>query len=1130
MIVPIHNHTEYSALDGLATPREIAARCVEIGCPCCGITDHGTVAGHLEFGKEMQKNGIKPIYGCEFYQAVRTTIGKGQRDTYHFVVGAMTDEGLKNLWRLQDSTADAENFRHKARITWDNMERFAEGVFATSACIASGFDQAILAQDDESKYHGWDPYKILNRYLDIYGDNFYIEIHTYPGEEHERLNHTKIEIAYERGIPLIYATDAHAAAPTDYEVYNAYVAMQWGDSIYTPKDKRKAWHPNVLFIQDEAQVRQSLSYLPEWAVDQAIKNSVELGEKCNAEIPEIRRHLPAFIPAECPWLEFAHDGRDLKQMNAAQLFIYLIEQGITERYGENPPEEVWDRVVREMEVYLDADVGIEDPGGLAHYFLQAWDFCQYCDKEGIRRGPGRGSAAGSIVSYLLRITDVDPIHYDLIFERFYNPGRAKGFPDIDNDFPTKHRKKLRDKYMPERWGHKRVKSIGTVTRLKPLGAIDKTYKPCAVTWDEKEALKKIVGRVPDINILGIDQVGWAREREPGKTVYVLDSVGKDILEWVEGLPKDRWNIILKWLEILEAVCSRVSGYGIHPSGVVVADCDLDAELPCMWNNNEKVPVTCFPMEDVDNRQFVKQDFLGLRNLDTLEDWEGQKGEVKWSGMDLQEYPDELWELFDKGHTLGLFQIEDGYARRICKEFKPRSVEDLGIIVALNRPGPIRSGAVDSFITRRRGGTDDKFDGRKIPVLADLLEPTYGWFLYQEQVIRFFPKIGYSLSDADAIRKILGKKKPEAWKAVYHGEGEWEGKGFMEMAAKADLGDLRESVAANWDGAEEYPQVAMVAGIIWRMIVDFAKYSFNKSHAIAYGAMLFRTAYAKWQGTPEYTMSCIRTNDEKAGDYVSEARRMDIRVEAPDILLSEPEIAVKDNHIYFGFSNIKGVGKGSARYVCDLRENGWEDVDADEDSESLFVDFSQTIALGGPEALYEGLQARQWWYEQERDYCKRNGLAMPKAKSPGQQLNNNHIQALWDAGAWQNYIDNPMRLAQRQALEKELLGVILTDNCEELFAQHHEQVEACDSYADLEDYEEAQFVLPGVVSVIRPTETKKDKKPMGIVTIEYQGEQVEFVVFSKQWLDYRFLWKERTAGIFTLNKNERGVRFEKAIRL
>jgi len=1011
----------------------------------------------------MGEYGIKPVFAVEAYHGVKTEFNKSERDQAHFVAGALTDEGLRNVWRIVDAASD--NFRFVGRANWDILEKYSEGVFATSACIQGLVGQGVLKGD---------PYEPLNRYLEIFKDNFYIEIHTYPGEEHERLNLDLVSIAQERGIPLIYSTDAHFAGPDQYEVHDAYVAAQTGEDVMMDPQDRKMWHPKALFIQDEEQIRESLSYLPDSVVDEALRNSGELGENCNAQLPGVERHLPAFIPAECPWF----DKKD-KKSSAAALFVSLVESGMVERYGDNAPVETWERAEQELEVFLDA--------GLENYFLQTWDFCQYCDNNNIKRGPGRGSAAGAIVAYALGITDVDPIKYGLIFERFYNPGREKGFPDIDNDFPVKDRKRVRE-YLMERWGHDKVRTIGTITRMKPKATIDRTYKACRVTFEEKEALKRIVNRVPDIDILGPDSIGWDEELDPGKTVYVLDpstEIPGRIDEWLSGLHEDRRGVVNYWLEIVRHVCSRVSGYGVHPSGVVVSDVTLQGELPCMWNAKQKVHVTCFPMSDVDRRMFVKQDLLGLRNLDTLQDWEDQVsplvGAIDWSSLSDDDLEEEGWRLLDVGLTLGVFQIEKGYARQLCKDFKPRSIEDLGIIVALNRPGPIRSGAPDSFIARRNGDEAVTYDH---PILEDILEPTYGWFLYQEQVIAFFSKLGFSLGEADAVRKILGKKKPAEMKALRDGKREWSGKGYFDAAEAAGVD----------------PQSA---DAIWAKVEDFAKYSFNKSHAIAYATIAFRTLYAKYNAPAQFVMACIRTNPDDAGDYVGEGRRMGIKVLPPDIMRSGTEVAVVNSDIYFGFSNIKGIGKGSAEFLCRLRDE---------------------YDLSSPELLFDAIEHKQkGWSERQKE-------GKLKEKSPRQQFRQHLIPLLEQAGAWQDYESQKLTMSEKQKLEKELLGVILTDDCDKIFDKNADAIENCDSYADLELGDGEKLRLAGAISSIVGKKTKKDGKAMGIVTIEHRGDSTEFVVFPRQWQDYKFLWKERTPAIFTLHKGDRGVRFEDAIKL
>lgn len=1060
--VPVHNHSEYSTLDGLSTVREIAERCVDLGCPCCGITDHGVVSGHLEFGKAMAKHGIKPIYGCELYHGRTPGKPKGEkgkpvRDQAHFVAGALTNEGLRNLWRLVDRSAG--NYHFVGRVTWDMLKKYNEGLFATSACIQGLVSQGIKNSDLSD----------LNKYLDIFGDRFFIELHTYPDPDQWQMNQWLAQVAQERGIPVVYANDAHFAKPDQYEIHDAYVAMQTGQTIDTPLDERKMWHPKSLYMMDEATVRQHLDHLPESVVDEAIANSALIGDMVNAELPEVERHLPVFIPKECPWTD-----DEQKKLSAGQLFIDLVEEGLSNRYGLKAPDEVWERAEREMEVFLDA--------GLEHYFLQAWDFCRYCDEKSIKRGPGRGSAAGAIVAYALGITDIDPLHYDLIFERFFNPGRAKGFPDIDNDFPKRYRKVVRD-YLKERWGEENVRTIGTITRLKPKSVCDKTYGACGVTWGEKEAIKKILDGVPDIDILGTDSIGWSEDSDPGKTIYVMDHVGVEIAEWIAQQQKGRHDILWRWIEFCDAICSRVSGRGVHPSGVVVSDVPLDAELPSYWSSAQEELATQFPMDEVDGRMFVKQDLLGLRTLDTLEEWEKLRNErVEWSGLEHRgPYPDEMWELLDKGLTYGIFQIEDGYARRLCEQFKPRSIEDLSIIVALNRPGPIRSGAPDSFIIRRNGGEDDKFDGRKIELLRELLEPTYGWFLYQEQVIAFFTKLGYDLGDADAVRKILGKKKPEEMQALKNGEGEWKGKGYFDMATKIMDRGL----------AEE----------IFSKIEDFAKYSFNKSHSVAYATIAFRTLYAKWKDAASFVMALIKTNPDDAGNYVGEARRMSIAIEPPDILKSEAEIALVDGTIYFGFSNVKGIGKGSAEYLCQLRKK---------------------YRIGHPDNLREALEeATEEWKAKKT----------PGAKSPKQKFRANCVDALVEAGAFDNYHPRTLTMSNRQAKEREYLGVVLTDNTQQAFDNNFDLLADCDSYADvLESDSIGTWTLPGVITNVKPVKAKASGKDMGIVKIEYHGDEVEFVVFPQDWTRFNFLWKERIAGVFTINRTDRGFSFKQGIKL
>lgn len=1080
-VVPIHNHSQYSNLDGFSKISEIADRCELLGCPCCGLTDHHTVAGHLEFAKVMTARGIKPIFGAEVYHGVKTEFGKNERDASHLILGALNDTGLRNLWNLMDASAD--NFRFVSRINWDLLEKYSEGLFATSACALGLVSKEILR----------DEYNSLNRYLQIFGDRFFMEIHTYPGDKSFRegddgepvnqriINERLVELAGDRGIGLVYANDAHFAAPEQYEYHDAYLAKQMGQSIYTPIEQRRMWHPKALYIQSVEEIRENLSYLPTVAVEEAIANSVLIGEQCSADLPEIKRHLPIFVPKDCPWVE-----KERSDLNAAELFIQLVEDGIAWRYGDNPSDEVWDRAAMEMEVFIDA--------GLEHYFLLGWDLFQYCNSEDIGTGPGRGSSAGCIIAYVLGITDVCPLKYELVFERFFNAGREDGFPDIDSDFPRAKRRDILH-YLERRWGKDRVRTIGTITRMKPKAVIKAFWSTCGLTWDEKEALKAIVDEVPDLEILGHEDIGWSEDTDPGKTIYVMSHVGDKILAWLQQQPEDRQELIATFLDICEVLCSRIENHGMHPSGIVISDVDLADELPSRWNKNEELRVTQFAMNDVDGRKFIKYDVLGLRTLDTLDEWRRlmkAKGlDFDWHGMEDLDHDEEMWEMYDRGLTRGFFQIEDGYARHLCKELKPRSVLDLAAIVALNRPGPIRAKTPESFITRRLGGDDDQFDGRNIELLKDTLEPTYGWFLYQEQVIEYFNNMNYTLSESDAVRKILGKKKPVAMRQLKTGEGEWKGKGYMQ-------------VAPNYVNGQ--------AELIWDKLENFAKYSFNKSHAVAYGLNTFRTNFAAYYGTVEFIIACIRTNPSKSGAYVDQARRLGVTVMPPDILLSDVTVNESTSgDIHFGLSNVKGVGIGAAEIIIDIRSR--YDITCRDDLEAALLEESKVWSKRKKEAKDAG---------------------QPFAgQSPKQVCKSNQIDALWNAGAFDNYEERSLSLREIQNFQRELLGVIVTDDTNQIIENNSDAISECDHISATNEPWEGEDTYHNICAIItdvRETQTRKDGTAMGIVKAEFDDEEVSFAVFPKQWGSHKFLFKDRNVGILKLRRTERGLHFNSGVKL
>lgn len=1132
MIVPFHNHSDASALDGNSQPIEIAARAEQIGAPACAISDHGVCTNHFAWKKAAKKKGIKPIYAMESYHGDKWTGFKGnERDQPHLILIAKTDVGLQNLWTLSYLGAQPDKFRFVPRISWEDLEKHHEGIIATSACALGKVTQEMLQGSTES----------FSRYLDIFGDDFYLELSTYDctkvfedaGTTTKEINLGLMDLGRERGVGFFYGDDGHYAFPEQYEYHDAYVVSSTGkgkkgevdQSIYTPIEERKMWHPQCLYIKDEADVRERLNYLPDDVVDEALQNTVDVAETISADFPEVKRHLPVFVPKDCPFPQ-ARVSDD-----AEELFAHLVVEGIKKRYPA-ASNEVWDRALRETEVFLDA--------GLHHYFLMAWDLNLFCDcedvdmpdvvrrwvperTETILRGPGRGSAAGCIVAYALSITDVDPLRYGLIFERFWNAGRAKGFPDIDSDFARKWRGVIL-KYLKKRWGEDRVFPIGTTARMKPKACIDKMRAAYDMSWDEAAELKAIVGRVENIDILGPDSIAWSRDTDPdllydgkARTIYVDEHVGEQIMEWI-GKSEKR----ARYVRACANLTNRIASYGIHPSGVLMLDESAVGQTPFALRGNENDPdgrrvVTEFNMEEIDSLMMIKLDVLGLKTLDTLDAWEKlvQLEDWDWSGLDLLEYAEEMWEFLDKKFTAGVFQVEQGLARQFLADFKCRSVEELAIAGSIIRPGPNKS--MESFLIRRNGGTDDKFDGRNVPLLQPILEPTYGWFLYQEQVIAFFSALGYDLGEADAVRKILGKKKPEDLQALLDGVGPWE------IDVNSDRATI---VSANGDvftvtnrGYREvaYPQLGKeTADEIWAVLEDFARYSFNKSHSVAYAIIGFRCLLAKYYAPAEFYAASIATvDDSKRAEhipmYIAEARRLNITVHPPDILNSDSHVAVRNGDIYMGLSEVKGV-KAGGDIIPILREEGYD--------------------ISTPEKLFDILEEQAKGISKAKAAAKKAGVLYDgPEKSWKQQLNAGKVQALLDVGAWDSLGENPRSLTEKQAAEKEFLGVILTDNSHQILANNQEAIVECDSYLEAEAGEVGeQFTLPGVIVGIRNVKAKANGKAMGIIAIEYGGDTIEFATSPQSWKSHRFLWKDRACGIFTIKKSARGYNFELGSKL
>lgn len=1033
MAVPIHNHSEFSALDGFSTVSEIAGRIKEIQSPGAFLTDHGVIAGWRAFEKEMRSKDLIPGFGIEAYQAAvhresRPESKKKSRDQHHLVLLAKDARGVENLMRINDE-ANRTGFYFVPRVDWEVLEKYSDGVIATSACL-SGLVAKGINNDDSSD---------LYRYLDIFGDHFFIELHTYDDPYQKEINKELVRIAKEHGVPMVYANDAHYACPQDYAHHEVMLCMQTGAKL---TDENRMSHPPCLYIMDELDVRKSLDYLAEPDVDHAISTSHEILEMCrDARLPEPRMHLPVYVPREAT-----------TDKSNNHLIIRLVEDGLSERFSEITPD-IEDRAAYELETVIDA--------GLADYFLITADFCKWADDNGIERGPGRGSVGGSLVAYALGITDVDPLKYNLYFERFYNAGRDEGLPDIDIDFEPDRRTEI-DDYLRSRYGTNQVIPIGNHIRMKPKMTIDRVSKALGVPFGDAEAIKKIIDMIPDIGIISADQIGWELSPDVKIAVFGDSEAAEKLQPFVERYPE--------LFEHAKAIGGRLVTYGVHASAIIISDVDIRGVLPTMFRatddgtKGKRILATQVEMREVEECGFPKFDRLGLRNLSTLKSVVSiTGGDWSYKDIDWDQMPEDFWQIIESGITLGLFQVEDGNAKKIGKRLKPRSIEDLAAIVALNRPGPLRSGVVDRFVARRSG---DEIASYMHPILEPILSETYGDFLYQEQVIAYFRAIGYDMKEADGIRKMLGKKLVIEMEKEYPRYLQRASEFMTEEQAKA----------------------------IWDLIVDFSKYSFNKSHAVAYAIILARTMYAKWKYPVEFIMSSIQTSPADVGLYIREAGLMGIRINTPDINMSDVEISQKDGQIWFGLKNIKWIGEEAARWVVNNR----------------------------PYADTEDFRNKHAQLQKEWEQSK-------KGKSPRQLLRSSQIDALIEAGAFDSTDPREYDLREEAERQKELLGFAIIDPNLDIIKKNKERLDSLPSYDELDAMLGSYTDIPGVVVEVKEIKTKRGTN-MGRVKIEWNGSETEFAVFGasqwnndNKWEEYKsWLLKPMTLGVWNVKIGERGL--------
>lgn len=841
--VHLHVHTEYSLLDGACRIDRMMDRVKELGQDTIAITDHGVMYGCIDFYKAAKAAGIKPIIGCEVYVARRKMgdrIHGVDNDPYHLVLLCKNRTGYENLCYMV-SQAFLRGFYGKPRIDLDLLRERHEGLIALSACLAGAIPQYLMAESyEEAKKYALTMAEIMGE------GNFYLELQDHGLSEQQAVNQGVRRIARETGLPLVVTNDAHYLRREDAKMQDVLLCIQTGKTV--DDENRMRFPSDDFYLKSEQELRELFP-----GCEEAFENTVKIAEKCNLDFVFHEYHLPSFPVPEGYTNE--------------EYFRKLCYDGFRERYPE-PPREYKDR--------LEYEIGVISRMGYVNYYLIVWDFIHYAKKSGIPVGPGRGSGAASIVAYCMHITEVDPMKYSLIFERFLNPERVS-MPDFDTDFCQERRGEVIE-YVMGKYGADHVAQIATFGTMAARGAIRDVGRALNFSYAETDVVAKLVPSTPHITLKeAIESSPKLKEmyQNDGRIQTLVDTAMS-----LEGMPRNT---------------------STHAAGVVITADPVYSYVPLSTNDN--TVVTQYTMTTIEELGLLKMDFLGLRNLTVIRDAEEQIQKQN-PNFFIDKIPDndpETFAMLAEGKTQGVFQLESAGITGVCINMKPTSIEDLTAIVALYRPGPMDS--IPTFIA-------NKLDPRKIryktPLLEPILKVTYGCIVYQEQVIEIFRSLGgYTMGQADNIRRAISKKKMKVIEA--------ERKVFV-------YGDPEQNIS----GAIAKGVSEQAAQSIYDEIVDFANYAFNKAHAVCYAVVSYQTAYLKCHYPRQYMaalMTSVLDSAEKISGYIAECKEIGIATLPPDINHSDDHFIVEGDCIRFGLGAVKNVGHGLIRTMVGKRNEG-----------------------------------------------------------------------------------------------------------------------------------------------------------------------------------------------------------------
>jgi len=1017
--VHLHAHSDFSLLDGACTVDNLVAAAVENEMPAVALTEHGNLFSAIEFYKKATKAGIKPILGCELYVAQgsrfeKTTTNRGGWNYNHLIVLAKNDTGWSNLMKLV-SHGYLEGFYYRPRVDNELLRRYSEGLIASAACL-KGIVQEVLLNDhyDLAKQRALELHEIFH------GD-FYLELQNHGIEAEDIVRPGMRKLSKETGIPLVVTNDSHYMRKEHHNAHDALICI--GSGKLLTDNKRIAYATPEFYFKSEDEM---FDLFPNDA--DAMERTAMIADQCDVNIEMGNYLLPEFpIPEE-------ENVRD-----ADEYLRILTERGVKKLYGEITPE---------IQERMDHELGIIKNMGFAGYFLIVRDFVQYAKDHDIPVGPGRGSAAGSLVAYALRITDLDPIKYDLLFERFLNPERVS-MPDIDIDFCYNRRNEVIE-YIRDRYGEDNVSQIITFGKMKAKAVLRDVGRVLGMSYGEVDRIAKLVPN--SLNIKLEDAIDQVKE-----------------LQEVKGQDETHAKLI-EYSKVLEGMHRHSS---IHAAGVVIAPGKLTNYAP-LYKSPDGDVTTQWDMTVLEEMGLLKMDFLGLRTLTVIKDAVDMIEETRGQSVDIDQVPlddAKVFKTFAEGNTTGIFQFESSGMKEYLRKLQPNAFEDLIAMNALYRPGPMDM--IDDYIARKHGKAKVEY---LHPSLEPILKDTYGIIVYQEQVMQLANRVaGFSLAKADIMRKAMGKKKKDV------------------------MARLRSEFI---DGAVENGLKKKDAEEIFDLIDKFAQYGFNKSHSTAYALVAYKTAYLKTYYPAEFMAANLTSemNDtDRVVTLIGDCRKMGIEVQPPDVNHSEANFFVRDNQVVFGLNAIKNVGLKAAESISSVRED-------DGPFESLF-DFAKRVDLhlvnrkvfeslikSGAMDSFPGSRAQKFeaielalhfgqHYQAQQDTSQTDLFG----SSDGGTDSLISTPTLPDVNDWTGQ--------QRMKMEKELIGFYLTGHP----LQKYQDILDVFNNIDLTDPETANKMngtirVGGLITEMKIHYTKRGNKEMAFVTIEGLQGEAELVIF------------------------------------